>query len=588
MVSVTNEYLYNVMLILFSEIDWNLKKIMNMIGNLQQFGIKRLDHLPLVAACMRHLEIAKTIDEIVPPHTLNHVTNGECVEALVLMILTGEHALYKVSETLSEYDTSVIFQKEVNPDWFHDNRLGNALDDLYDAGLNNLYSSIISKAIVKYSIELSRLHFDTTSLSLYGEYESGSEDPLVTYGFSKDHRPDLKQVLFGMTVAADGKVPITGRITAGNTSDSTENKFNITSLRNIVPDLSKSILAADSKFFSGTTLDLAYQSNLSFVTLVPKTVNLRNELVKQNGDFKLLLTKEGRKKGTFEEYRGYSIIKPYVYENEKEEKVERTMRFLVVESTSLENKKGKTIDAGVSREKEKLTKLSDNLEEKVFACEKDALTEVDRIKDKEKQLYHTLDLNVKKIEVPVKRDRGRPHKDEKVPTEDKWVIEPHFSLDNEKIEERRKSESRYVLTTDILDKEKLPDEEILKVYKGQSGVELNFKWTKNPAAVAPIFLNNENRILALGFVYLVALMIYTLMERQIRKKLKAEGEEIKGNKGTTNNPTGQVLFRDLRGIAVASFAIGDKVYKKTSNLTEMHKLIVSLFGFDIQIYHPPV
>ena len=74
---------------------------------------------------MRHLEIAKTIDEIVPPHPLNHVTTGECVEALVLSILTGEHALYNVSDVLSQYDTSVIFQKEVDPNWFHDNRLGN-------------------------------------------------------------------------------------------------------------------------------------------------------------------------------------------------------------------------------------------------------------------------------------------------------------------------------------------------------------------------------------------------------------------------------------------------------------------------------
>jgi len=156
----------------------------------------------------------------------------------------------------------------------------------------------IAKTIVKHSLGLSRLHFDATSLSLYGEYNSDEENPLVTFGYSKEHRPDLKQILFGMTVTQDGNVPITGRITSGNTSDSTENRFNITSLRNIVPDLSKSILVADSKFFSGIILDLAYQNNLSFVTLVPKTVGLRDELVKEIGDFQLLLTKEGRKKGT--------------------------------------------------------------------------------------------------------------------------------------------------------------------------------------------------------------------------------------------------------------------------------------------------
>jgi hypothetical protein len=104
------------------------------IDNLKVVDVKRLYHLPLVSACMRHLEIAKTIDEIVSPHSLNHVTTGECVEALVLSILTGEHALYNVSDVLSQYDTSVIFQKEVDPNWFHDNRLGNGLDDLKAAG----------------------------------------------------------------------------------------------------------------------------------------------------------------------------------------------------------------------------------------------------------------------------------------------------------------------------------------------------------------------------------------------------------------------------------------------------------------------
>src|SRR3990170_1236662 len=558
------------------------------IDNLKIIDVKRLDHLPLVAACMRYLEIAKTIDELVPPHPLNHVTTGECVEALVLSILTGEHALYNVSEALSQYDTSVIFQKEVDPNWFHDNRLGNSLDDLKTAGLDNLYSAIISKAIIKHSLGLSHLHFDTTSLSLYGEYETGEENPLVALGFSKQHRPDLKQVLFGMTVTQDGNVPITGRITAGNTSDSTENRFNITSLRNIIPDLSKSILAADSKFFSCPTLDMAYQNKLSFVTLVPKTVGLRDELVKDDGDFHLLLTKDGRKKGTFEEYRGYSVIRPYVYETEDGKKVERTIRFLVVESTTLEKRKDKKIDAGIPSEEEELIKIANGLKKKVFACEKDAQMEASAIKDKKKVLYHSLNLNVKKIEVPLKRGRGRPRNGENAPIEEGWVIEPSFSLNKEKVEKKRKSESRYVLATSVLDKEKFPDDEFLKVYKGQAGVESNFKWTKNPAAVAPIFLNTPDRILALGFVYLVALMVYTLMERQIRNKLKEEGEVIKGNTGKTDNPTGEVLFWNLCGISVVISIIGDKVYKSTTNVTLMHKLIVTLFGFDMQIYQQPV
>jgi transposase len=568
---------------------------MTEVEYLENIESKRLDHLPLVSACMRYLEIAKTIDEKISPHPLNHVTIGECVEAMVLSILTGEHALYNVSDVLSQYDTSIIFQKKVDPNWFHDNRLGNALDALNTVGLNSMYSAIISKAIIKYSVELSRLHFDTTSISLYGKYETDEENPLVTYGHSKLHRPDLKQVLFGCTVTHDGNIPITGRITAGNTSDSTENRFNITSLIDIIPDLSKTMLVADSKFFASQTLELAYQNHLPFVTVVPDTVGLRNELVRGDGNFKLLLTKEGRKKGVFEEYRGYSVNRPYVYEIEDEIqdktknkiKIERNIRFLVVESTSLDKKKSNTINRRISKEGNELIKMAQGLQKKIIACEKDAQAELSRMK-KKKVTYHSLDFVIKKIEIVAKRGKGHPKDGAKIITEAGWIIEPSFSQDKEKIEEKRKMESRYVLATSELDNEKLPDDEILKIYKGQAGIESNFKWTKNPAAVAPIFLNTPERILALGFVYMVALMVYTLMERQIRKKLKEEKKVIKGNKGKTDNPTGQVLFWNLRGISVVSYKIFNKTYKKTANLTPMHELIVSIFGFDMQIYRQPV
>jgi transposase len=109
---------------------------------------------------------------------------------------------------------SIIFQKKVDPKWFHDNRLGNALDALNNVGLNSMYSAIISKAIIKYSVELSKLHFDTTSISLYGKYETDEENPLVTYGHSKLHRPDLKQVLFGLTVTQ--QFPLLQKTYAGN------------------------------------------------------------------------------------------------------------------------------------------------------------------------------------------------------------------------------------------------------------------------------------------------------------------------------------------------------------------------------------
>lgn len=149
--------------------------------------VKRLDHLPLASAVFRFLDLQAIFDERLPQDPRNHVTPGECVQALVLTILTGEHALSQVGEVLSHYDLEIIFQRPVDAAHFHDNRLGHVLDDLWDAGLDRLYGAVIGKAIHKYLIDLSRLHTDTTSLKVYGAYDREEEGPSVTYGFSKDH-----------------------------------------------------------------------------------------------------------------------------------------------------------------------------------------------------------------------------------------------------------------------------------------------------------------------------------------------------------------------------------------------------------------
>jgi hypothetical protein len=96
---------------------------------------------------LRELTVKDTLDALIPPHERHEVTVGECVEALVFTILTGEHALSRVAETLSGYDVEVIFQRPMDAAHFHDNRLGRALDALWTTGLDRVYGAVISRAI---------------------------------------------------------------------------------------------------------------------------------------------------------------------------------------------------------------------------------------------------------------------------------------------------------------------------------------------------------------------------------------------------------------------------------------------------------
>jgi transposase len=229
--------------------------------------VKRVDHLPLVGAMLRELAVKETLDALIPPHKRHAVTVGECVEALVLMMLTGEHALSRVAETLAGDDMAVIFQGPMDATHVQDHRVGRALDALWGGGLDRIYGAVMSQAIQRDALDLARLHTDATSLQLYGAYErdDDAEGPLVTFGDSRDHRPDLKPLLFGLTVTAEG-LSVWGHVTDGHQRDSTAPRFHLTQRRQHLPDLGEPLLVADSKCFAGDTIALAAAHQLRFVT----------------------------------------------------------------------------------------------------------------------------------------------------------------------------------------------------------------------------------------------------------------------------------------------------------------------------------
>jgi Domain of unknown function (DUF4277) len=141
----------------------------------------RLDHLPLVGAMLRELAVKETLEALIPPHERHAVTVGECVEALVRTLLTGEHALSRVAETLAGYDWKVLFQRPMGAAHFHDKRLGRALDARWTTSLDRLYGAVIRQAIQRYALDLARLHTDATRLKLDGASErDDDEGPRMT------------------------------------------------------------------------------------------------------------------------------------------------------------------------------------------------------------------------------------------------------------------------------------------------------------------------------------------------------------------------------------------------------------------------
>jgi transposase len=198
-------------------------------------SIRPVAHLPLILGMLRKLEVASIIDTVLPPHPAHVLSCGRGVEALLLAILDGHHVLYKVGARLEARGLLPLLQAGLSRASLNDYRLGQILDSLFAANLNEVFGALALKALEVYAIPTPWLHQDTTTIALYGAYAGeahGAEQegparerpvpPRPARGHSKDGRADLKQVLLSLGVSGDGGLPLRLGVRDGNTNDSTE------------------------------------------------------------------------------------------------------------------------------------------------------------------------------------------------------------------------------------------------------------------------------------------------------------------------------------------------------------------------------
>jgi transposase len=204
---------------------------------LSEMQITQAEHLPLVATFLERMGLAAVVNAAVP--TEMAVDLGSVVKLMVLDTLSGRSPLYRLERFAASVDTELLLGREVSPGAFNDTTLGRALDAIYECGAGQLFSQVALAAAAAFPAELDlrHLHFDTTSVSVWGEYAAREQDDgpgdaaglSVTFGYSKDLRPDLKQFLIQM-LCIHRNIPILGGCADGNASDKTVNNAVLTSL----------------------------------------------------------------------------------------------------------------------------------------------------------------------------------------------------------------------------------------------------------------------------------------------------------------------------------------------------------------------
>ena len=507
---------------------------------------ERLCHLPLVLDVLRRTGVLNLVDHAVRDDRRSKVSTSDCVAVIMCGVFLGHHDLWRMSERLAPYDMATIMQdREFNLAEFPEERLAKALDDLYDADLDRLMTGIALQAIEQFRLGTEFLHFDTTSLSFFGAYESedfcslsdgSGRPPLVTYGYSKDHRPDLKQIMFGSLVSRDGGVPLYGKALDGNRSDSESATEFFQKVRSLVRDPKEVCCVADSKGWCGTVLALVQREGLRLLSRLPRHHRLHREIMAQQCPVTERVERAG-KKGTKEadyyEISGFDVDEVLKVEIPSADPTGTTQRQTLsvparavrVFSSALLRQKLGTLARTRESESKAAHKQTAAWQAVAYACAEDAeraaqrhLTEVE---------FTTLNLHasVQEIEGPFKRGRGRPRKSSEpaLDTERHYrIIYATVPAAESEVTQRLRQAATFIQIRTRNPGWQITDAEMIDNYRSQYVCEHGFSWLKSgggPKGINPIYLATPKRIAALCFLYLIGLMVYSLIQRTVRMNL---------------------------------------------------------------------
>jgi transposase len=556
-------------------------------------------HLPLVLGVLRRLEVATLIDRLIPPHPAHGLSCGRGVEALVLAMLDGHHALYKVGRRLEERGMLTLLQPGLTRTALNDYRLGHILEALFAAHLNKVYGAIALQALEVYALPTPWLHQDTTTIALYGAYADepkSPEAPPPACGHSKDGREDLQQVLLSLGVRGDGGIPLRLGLRDGKRSESVETPVAIEECLALGVDGVRGIVA-DSKASSRRTLGLCLEHGIGFVTFVPRTCAMRQELEvwgRQHPALPLLVEKPGRTKDEEpRRWQGHSVLRRVEVESSAGRVTQEEVRFVVVHASQLAQQHAQTYVSAQEKDAEAVADHGRQVHAQWYACRPDAEAAIAayagqgpgrRGRRPRPWRYHTLRYSIVAASRRTRRPRrGRPAKTDPPSTESGYglMVEgdalPNAEVDN----------GWTVLATTVR-AERCTDAEILEAYQEQNPtVEPGFRWIKTPAAIAPGWLEKPERMAALAMLTVVGLLVYSIIQRQVRVYLRAHDQQSPGNKGLTATPTAAVVLTLFAQVALIQLVIGDQEVEQIYGGQPYHLMFCDALGLNHSWYEAP-
>ena len=540
--------------------------------------IKNLDHLGLVATMIDELDIENSIDSEIPFDTNKKgLSYGMLVKAMILnglgyvnkqLYLTPRFFKDKPLETL--FGTPIICAEQIN-----DDALGRTLDAIYDYGVSELYEKVSHKAVTLLGLTPSTVHLDSTSFHLDGAYrafqvDNGLNQPIASEdedaktptpiklikGYSRDHHPNLNQVVLNLMVEHQAGIPLMMRAADGNQIDAKAFATLVDEHIDSLKAMSNTSLTliADAALFTQKGLEAIKEKQIHFISRVPHKLKEAKALMHDECSNTLTLLDEN-----------YSFTEHAITYGEMEQK------WILYKSALSAQKEEKTLSKNLLHKSTDITKKAKKLMIQPFFCEADALATLGVFESKNPLVSLK---NATLISKPKFTTKGRP-KPNQEPSHYEYYWQFDITMQRDTFKSQSEEESGYfILATNNLT---LTPSELLHEYKSQQRVERGFRFLKSPEFLSDaLFLKKPQRIEAMLMIMTLCLMVYAALEYKIRKELKEQNKTFPNQLGKPiQNPTARWVFECFFAIHELHMA---KAQKMVVGLENNHRVILEVLG----------
>jgi transposase len=448
------------------------------------------------------------------------------VTLLVKNILISREPLYGIGEWAARFDPQALGLTDDQLPSLNDDRVGRCLDRLFQSDVSSLALALATHVVKEFQVDLDELHNDSTTVTLHGAYADAAREEMrgsrtrmaITWGYNKDHRPDLKQLLYILTVARDGAVPLYFQVKSGNTADDQTHRASwdllcrLTGRRDF-------LYVADCKLATTENMAHIHQHQGRFLTVLPKTRAedraFRDLLLRDQVQWRPIHDKRDDR-GEVEDQ--YSVSEPTTLSAEG-------YRLVWFHSTSKAESDAHARHRQVERALTELAELRQKLSSprtRYRQHEKVAEAVQEILKARGVEDWIVTEVQACVAEKYRQDHRGRPSAQTRYVLETTLRFELKYRIDAERLAAEACCDGVFPLITNDAS---LPELEMLLAYKRQPSLEKRFSQMKTDFEVAPVYLKEASRIQALLCVYFFALLTESLLERELRRAMDQKAIE---------------------------------------------------------------